>query len=561
MVISLKPENLKRYKDIAWLFVKYGRSDIVKQAGLEEAIADEPQTFDPQVPAEAEELAADFERMGPTFIKLAQLLSTRSDLLPIPYLEALARLQDKVEPFSFGEVEQIVASELGVKISKAFSEFDSKPIAAASLGQVHGARMRDGRPVVVKVQRPAIRERIAQDLETLAEMAGFLDRHTEVGRRYGFGTFLEEFRKTLLRELDYRQEARNLSTFAENLSAFERIVVPLPVEDFTTSRVLTMEFVSGKKITALGPLARIELNGRVLAEELFRAYLQQILVDGFFHADPHPGNVFLTDDNEAIALIDLGMVGRVTPRFQEQLLQLLLAISEGRGDEVAEMAIKLGEPRDHFNDQKFTQQVGDLVSQHQSASIGNMDAGRVGLEITRIAGENGFRLPPEFTMIAKTLLNLDQVVVTLDPTFDPNASIRRNASEMLRQRLVKSLSPGNLFTSAIEVKEMVEKLPGRINKLLDAVANNEVQIKVDAIDETKLMEGFQKIANRITVGLVIAALIVGAALIMDIQTSFVLFGYPGLAIIFFLLAAGAGLVLIYNILFKDEKKQEKHDAQ
>ncbi len=561
MVISLKPENLKRYKDIAWLFVKYGRSDIVKQAGLEEAIADEPASFDPAVPAQAEELAADFERMGPTFIKLAQLLSTRSDLLPIPYLDALARLQDEVEPFSFGEVEQIVSSELGVKISKAFSEFDSKPIAAASLGQVHGARMRDGRPVVVKVQRPAIRERIAQDLETLAEMAEFLDRHTDVGRRYGFSTFLEEFRKTLLRELDYRQEARNLSTFSENLSGFERIVVPLPVEDFTTSRVLTMEFVSGKKITALGPLARIDLNGRELAEELFRAYLQQILVDGFFHADPHPGNVFLTDDNEAIALIDLGMVGRVTPRFQEHLLQLLLAISEGHGDQVAELAIKLGEPRENFNDQKFTQQVGDLVAQHQSASLGNLDAGRVGLEITRIAGENGFRLPPEFTMIAKTLLNLDQVVVTLDPTFDPNASIRRNASEMLRQRLVKSLSPGNLFTSAIEVKEMVEKLPGRINKLLDAVANNQIQIKVDAIDETKLMEGFQKIANRITVGLVIAALIVGAALIMDIQTSFVLFGYPGIAIIFFLLAAFAGLMLIYNILFKDEKKQEKNEPR
>ena len=553
MGISLKTEHLKRYKDIAWLLMKYGRSDLVKQAGLEEAIEDKEVLAD-GVPAEARELAADFERMGPTFIKLAQLLSTRSDLLPTPYLEALTRLQDKVEPFSFGEVEEIVSSELGVRLSKAFKEFESQPVAAASLGQVHRARLRDGRAVVVKVQRPNIREGIVQDLEALTEIADFLDRHTEAGRRYGFVPMLDEFRKTLLRELDYRAEARNLVTIADNLSELEDIVIPLPIDDFTTSRVLTMDFIRGKKITSLGPLGQMDIDGRALADHLFRAYLKQILVDGFFHADPHPGNVFLTDDG-SIALIDLGMVARLTPRFQESLLQILLAISEGRGDDAADFAIKMGEPLPDFNEVSFKRKVGELVSQHQSSSMENLNAGRIGLEITRIAGENSFRLPPEFTMMAKTLLNLDQIVKTLDPGFDPNASIRRHASEMMRERLMKSLSPGNLFMSANEVKDLVEKLPGRVNRLLDAVANNEMRIKIDAIDETKLMEGFQKIANRITVGLVIAALIVGAALIMDIQTGFVLFGYPGIAIIFFLLAAGAGLVLIYNILFKDEKKK------
>ena len=553
MAISLKTEHLKRYKDIAWLFMKYGRSDLVKRAGLEEAL-EEPEGFDAEVPAEAQQLAADLERMGPTYIKLAQLLSTRADLLPRPYLDALTRLQDKVEPFSFGEVEGIITEELGVRLSKAFAEFDSEPLAAASLGQVHRARMRDGRHVVVKVQRPNIREKIVEDLAALAEIAGFMDRHTEAGRRYGFGMMLEEFRKTLLRELDYRAEARNLTTFNDNLSEFDQIIVPAPVDDYTTSRVLTMDFITGRKVTDLGPLAQLDVDGRDLAETLFQAYLKQILVDGFFHADPHPGNVFLTDDGR-IALIDLGMVARLTPRFQESLLQTLLAISDGRGDETAELAMKIGEPLAGFNETNFRNQIGDLVAQHQSANLENIDAGRVGLEITRVAGENNFRLPAEFTMIAKTLLNLDQIVKTLDPTFDPNDSIRRHASDILRQRWMKSLSPANLFTSAIEVKDFVEKFPGRVNRLLDAVANNEMKIRVDAIDETKLMEGFQKVANRITVGLVIAALIVGAALIMDIQTSFTLFGYPGIAIIFFLIAAGAGLLLIYNILFKDEKKE------
>jgi predicted unusual protein kinase regulating ubiquinone biosynthesis (AarF/ABC1/UbiB family) len=554
MGISLKTEHLKRYRDIAWLFMKYGRGDLVKHAGLEEAI-EGTEVLDPEVPAKAEELAKDLENLGPTFIKLAQLLSTRSDLLPIPYLEALSRLQDSVEPFSFGEVEEIVATELGVRISKAFTEFAAVPLAAASLGQVHRATMRDGRDVVVKVQRPHIREHIVKDLEAMQEIAEFLDRHTEMGRRYEFQPMLDEFRKSLLRELDYRQEARNLLTFAENLREFENIIVPQPVEDYTTSRVLTMDYVSGRKITDLTPLARIDLDGHMLADYLFRAYLQQILIDGFFHADPHPGNVFLTEENQ-IAIIDLGMVARISPRFQESLLQLLLAISEGRGDTATDITIKIGEARENFDDVEFRRKVSDLVTQHQSSNMRDMDAGRVVLEITRIAGENGFRLPAEYTMIAKTLLNLDQIVETLDPSFDPNGAIRRHGMEITRRRLMQSLSPGGLFMSAIEVKDFVEKLPGRVNKLLDAVANNEVEIKVDAIDEVKLMEGLQKVANRITVGLVLAALIVGAALMMRVETAWTILGYPAIAIIFFVIAAGAALFLAFTILFTDEKRKK-----
>ncbi|HEX8650934.1 MAG TPA: AarF/UbiB family protein [Pyrinomonadaceae bacterium] len=559
MGISLKSEHLKRYKDIAWLFMKYGRSDLVKQSGLEEALGEESTVVTAAAAPEAEELATDLEKMGPTFIKLAQLLSTRADLLPMPYLEALTRLQDDVEPISYDAVEQTIQAELGVRISKAFPEFDPVPIAAASLGQVHRATTHEGRAVVVKVQRPGVREQIVGDLEALADVAKFLDSHTETGRRYEFQPMLAELRKSLMRELDYRQEARHLVTFGDNLKDFASLVVPRPVDDYTTSRVLTMDYIQGRKITALTPLARLELEGADLAEQFFHAYLKQMLIDGFFHADPHPGNVFLTADNR-IALIDLGMIGRITPRMQENLLQLLLAISEGRGDEVADLTIKMGEPKEEFDEPGFTRLISDLVVQHQDASLTEIDAGRVAIEITRIAGERGFRLPVEFALIAKTLLNLDQVVHTLDPTFDPNASIRRHATEIMQQRLMQSLSPGNLFTTALEMKGLLEKLPGRINNLLEAIANNQLQIKIDAIDEARLMEGLQKIANRITLGLVLAALIIGAAMLMDIPTSFTLFGYPGLAIIFFLLAAGGALVLAFNILFYDERSHKSPDS-
>jgi ubiquinone biosynthesis protein len=557
MAISLKPEHLKRYKDIALLLMRYGRADLVKSAGLDATIEG---MQDVQVsPAKMEELAADVEKLGPTFIKLAQLLSTRADLLPQPYIDALTRLQDNVEPFAFTEVEQIVSSELGVRISKAFSEFQSEPIAAASLGQVHRAALRDGREVVVKVQRPGIREEMSKDLDVLADIADFLDSHTEAGRKFEFSLFLEEFRKSLLHELDYRLEARNLVAFADNLRDFERIVVPRPIEDFTTSRVLTMDYVRGKKITALSPLAKIDLDGYLLAEHLFQAYMQQILIDGFFHADPHPGNVFITDDGR-IALIDLGMVARVSPRFQENLIQLLLSISEGRGDEAAENTIKMGEAKSKFDEQGFRRSVADLVMENFNAQLENLDAGRVVLRITQIAGDCNFRLPPEFTMIAKTLLNLDQVVHTLDPKFDPNFAIRNWANTIMQRRLAKTFSAGSIYGTVLELKGFAEKFPSRVNQLMDTLSTRGIKIEVDAIDERSLLASLHKIANRITIGLLLAALIVGAALMMRVDTPFKIFGYPAIAIIFFLLAAIGALVLVFNILFKDEKhKGESSD--
>ena len=556
MVVSLKPERLKRYKDVAMLLIKYGRSDLISVAGLEGSVLPDEIAAESEI-APAEDLAKDLEKLGPTFIKLGQLLSTRADLLPGPYLEALERLQDHIEPFPYEDVERIVSGELGVRISKAFADFDPVPLAAASLAQVHRAEMRDGREVVVKVQRPDIREVIVADLEALGEIAHFLDQHTELGRRYEFDNMLVNLRKSLLKELDFTIEANNLHTISENLAEFENIVIPEPIDDFTTTRVLTMEYIAGKKITALNPLRLLEIDGGLLADELFHAYLKQFLIDGLFHADPHPGNVFLTDDNR-IALLDLGMVGRVTGTFQDNLLRLLLAISEGRGEMAAEAAIRMGEAKEGFDRPSFERRIAALVTDESDAVLSRNNAAKVTLDITKIAADCWFRLPPEFTMFAKALLNLDRVVYTIDPNFDPNIIIRERANEILQRNILKSIAPNNLLSGVVELKEFAEKLPARVNRILDAAGNNELRFKVDAIDEKVVLEGLQKVANRITLGLVVAALIVGAAMLMRVETSFRIFGYPGLAMIFFLLAAAAGLILVFSILFYDEKRRKKH---
>jgi predicted unusual protein kinase regulating ubiquinone biosynthesis (AarF/ABC1/UbiB family) len=556
MVVSLKPERLKRYKDVAMLLIKYGRSDLISAAGLEGSVLPDEIAAETET-APAEDLANDLENLGPPFIKLGQLLSTRADLLPGPYLDALERLQDRIEPFPYEEVERIVSGELGVRISKAFADFEPAPLAAASLSQVHRATMRDGRAVVVKVQRPDIRELIVGDLEALGEMAHFLDEHTELGRRYEFDNMLVNLRKSLLRELDFTIEGNNLHVIGQNLAEFEEIIIPEPIDDYTTTRVLTMEYISGKKITALNPLRLLEIDGSLLAEELFSAYLKQFLIDGIFHADPHPGNVFLTDDNR-IGLIDLGMVGRVTRSFQDNLLRLMLAISEGRGEMAAQAAIKMGEPKEGFDRATFERRITDLVAENSDAILSKMNAGKVTLEITRVSADCWFRLPPEFTMIAKALLNLDRVVYSLDTHFDPNSIIRERANEILQRNILKSVAPNNLLSGVVDLKEFAEKLPTRVNRILDAVGDNELRFKVDAIDEKVVLEGLQKVANRITLGLIVASLIVGAAMLMRVETSFRIFGYPGLAMIFFLLAAAAGLALSVSILSTDVKRRKKH---
>jgi ubiquinone biosynthesis protein len=555
MGISLRPEHVRRYRDIAKLLFKYGRSDLVNTAGLDEALVAED-TADAATGPKPEELADDLEKLGPTFIKLGQLLSTRPDLLPQPYIDALTRLQDDVAPFPGEEAERIVSEELGVRVSKAFAEFEREPMAAASLGQVHRAVLRSGGRVAVKVQRPGIREQITEDLDALEEIATWMDRHTRAGRQYEFARTLAEFRRTLLDELDYRREAGNLATLRENLAEYRRIVVPAAIDDYTTSRVLTMEYVHGRKITGISPLTHLEIDGAALAEELFRAYLKQILIDGFFHADPHPGNVFLADDGR-LALLDLGMVGRLSPELQEHLTKLVLAISDARGPEASQITIDLGETKPGFDRAAFTEKTSDLVARFQGATAQDVQVGRIMLEVFRSAAENGIRLPVEMAMLGRALLALDQVGRTLDPEFDPNASIRRNVSGLMRQRMLKGLSPGRMFANALELNELAQKLPGRLNRLLDSVADDGVSVRVRVTEELWLMEGMQKIANRLTTGMILAAVIIGAALMTRVSTRFTIWGYPGIAMLFFLGAALIGIWLVAVIVRDDVHRKVK----
>lgn len=536
-----------RYAALARLAWRHGRSDLLSGAGLDEfSFTDEPPLGDED---KAEQFARDLEAMGPTYVKLGQLLSTRFDLLPAAYTTALARLQDDVDPFDFEVVREVVESELGGQLRHLFADFDPEPLAAASLGQVHRATLPDGRPVVVKVQRPEAREVVRRDMEVLARLAATADRRTETGRRYGFAKLVTQFRRSLAGELDYQREARNLLRFIRLTRDHDRLVVPAPVPSHTSGRVLTMDRIEGRKVTDVGPLGLMEVDTRPIVDQLFTCYLRMMLDDGVIHADPHPGNLILTDDGR-LALIDLGMVASVPTRLQDQVAKLLLAISDGDGDEAAQVLAGMGHPLVDYDAAAFRDEVSHLVSEAVNSGS-DLQAGTVLVELSRVSGVHGLMPPAEMSLIGKALLNLDQATLHLDPDFSPAEALRDNLSDMLASGL--KVSPGGLMAAALEAKEFTAMLPKRANRILDTLAEGEFHLQVDAIDEERLHTVLQRVANRITLGIVIAATILGAAMMMRVPGGSRILGLPAVALFFFTFAVLAGVALTVWIVSTDRK--------
>lgn len=547
------PEKLRRYVKFIAFIMKYRNSYVVEYAAGSLNQQDSLQTLEaPEGESEnPEELVEDLKKMGPAWVKLGQLLSTRPDMIPPEYMKALATLQEDVSEVPVREIRIVIEEELGVRMSKAFLEFDDKPLASASIGQVHRAVLHSGRVVAVKVQRPGIRSRLADDLSTLREVVDLAVKYSETARMYALDTILEEAEHMLLEELDYRKEAENLVVLGTNLKNFPSIVVPEPVPQYCSSKVLTMDFVRGQKVTTISPVYRTEFDFTPLVDDLVRCYLEQVVVHGFAHADPHPGNVYLTPENR-IALIDLGMVARLSRTAQDQLLKILVGFGNADGDGVVDALLDYSDHEKVDNPWKFRQHVNRLVLTSQGHTASDLNTGRALIQLNRLAAESGIKMGPEINVIGKILINLDQIVACLAPQFDVQACVRRNVERLFRNRMLRELQPQELLGSLVDLKALSMNLPRRINMITEKIANNEFEIKVKAFDEQRFTDGFQKVANRITLGLIIAAMIIGATMLMRIPSTFTIWGYPGLAMLFFIVAAIAGFGLMYTIMFKDE---------
>lgn len=560
----LKTRNLGAYRDLLLLFTRYGRKDFRLTLNAEDFLLAETEAteIEPDVKARAEAFAAALAKMGPTYVKFGQLLSTRPDIVPPEYINALESLQDSLEPFSFADVERIVEAELGVRLSKAFEHFEAVPIAAASLGQVHRATLRDGRDVVVKVQRPNVREQVKKDLEVFADIAIEIEKHSEIGRKMNLTGAIEQARQVMFNELNYLQEARNTETLRRNLSEFPQLYIPVVVQDLTSPLVLTTELVRGKKVSKLTPLALIEGDYAELAGVLTRAYLKQICVDGIWHSDPHPGNVFVRDNPDVenapqVVLLDFGMVSRISHEFQDEVIKLLLAISSNRGAEVADACVRMCEVQERFDAVKFTREISSLVAAVHDASAQDINTGQLIFTVIGVANNNELKAPAELTMLAKTLLHLDAITRTLDPDYDPQQVIRDYAEQLMTQKLAQKFHPRNFYPALLDLNQLVLDLPHRTREIIDLTAAGKLTFALKLSQAEEFLSGIHKIANRITIGVVIAALLVSSSMMMLVPSRFAIFGYPGLAVVGYLLASAAAFYLIIATIVQDRRDQEK----
>lgn len=544
-------KGMNRRSQILRLLLRYRNSGVFSGMNLDAgAVHDVPPEGNP------EQFVTDLESLGPTFVKLGQMLSTRPDMVPVEFATALERMQENVAPIPVERVAAIIEKELGASVSKLFASFDPVPLGCASIAQVHRAELHDGRQVAVKVQKPEVAAQLRSDLEVLRSFALAADHLTQVGRRVRLRDWLNEFAKTLMQELDYQAEAENLQRFGQHLKPFKPLWVPQPIWDYCSHRVLTMELAQGVRVDMIPDVRRTEQPMAPLAAALIRGYVDQIFVHGEIHADPHPGNLRVTPAGR-LAIFDLGMVAHMPPRLRERLLKLLFAAVDGRGEEVADEIIGISTRLEFFDEERYLRETGQIIARYAANS--SFSEGRVVLDLVRIATASGLRTPPELSLLGKALLNLETVCRLLSPDLDTRRIVEKQLQHVMRARLKKSLSAANLASEAMEMQQLLRDGPRKMTDILALLAENRLQMKVTGLEESRLMENLQKIANRVSAGIVTAALILAAAMMMKVDTGWHLFGYPAIAFTLMLVGVFLGLGIILSALIFDRRARSKEE--
>ena len=501
----------QRERQIAEVLVRYGLSYLANVVGLERLLA-APQRLigrePPESRTEPEKLRLALEELGPTFIKLGQLVSTRADLLPPDYQAELTKLQDSAPAVPGEAVEDIIESELHAPADVVFASFEAAPLACASVGQAHIATLDDGTEVVVKVRRPNVVEDVERDLEIIRNFAARASRHSKTATRYDVTGLADEFVQTLRGQLDYLQEARNAERFSANFADDPWVQIPRVFPDLTTSRVITLERIRGMKITDRAALDEAGLDRHALAERTARITTKMILKDGFFHADPHPGNFFI-EPTGRVGIVDFGMVGTLDDRLREQLGRLLRGFLREDAGRLADALLALGTSTEVVDQARLREDLADLLARYSGRSIAEVSLGKALGEILEVVRRHRLRVPRDLTLLFTVLIMAEGIVAEVDPEFRFAEALAPYA----RRQLVSDLTPAavmrRLEEFGVDLAELAAELPARLNRISKSIEAGglEVHVRTDEVDA--LLTRTERLGNRLAVSVLVAALVDG----------------------------------------------------
>jgi len=539
-------KHIKRYREILHVLTKHGFGYLLETLHVNinsipfwrKAEITEPAC------ATAERLRMVLEELGPTFIKLGQLLSTRPELLPPAYIHQLEQLQDKVTPEPFQVIKTTIEQELGKPLAVIFKEFDPIPIATASIGQVHRGILTDGKAVAVKIQRAHIAEKIQADLDILIDVAHFLESRFSWARQYRLIGLAEEFADTIRDELDYTAEAANAARLKENLGDFQHILIPEIYKQYSTRKVLVMEYLSGLKFGTENTWENI--SPKTIARELMAAFLKQIMEDGFFHADLHPGNIQITADGH-IVLMDFGMMGRIDEVFREQLLLLFIKGYSKDSDGVANLMIRLGASDTPVDKAALRRDVYTLLDKYYSRTLDQIRIGPVFQEMIKIAVKHHIHIPREMVMVSRSTLLLESLVERLDPTLDWVTALQPLIHKLIQHRFDPSRLMKKAKDYTVNTAASLAEIPDMLQQVLHRIEEGKVQLTIEHLYFEEFMQKTGRLGNRLSISLIIASIIIGTSLIAQKSADSFLWRLP-ISELGFIIAVMMGLWLIISII-------------
>ena len=543
-------KNVQRLRTIIGVFAKYGFVDVVERMRLSKFLPSRLAAFaesqaDSPLPVR---LRKAFEELGPTFVKLGQLLSTRPDLLPEAYIDELTRLQDNVRPLSFETVRAIVETELKMKLEEAYSTFNPEPLAAASIGQVHIAELKTGEKVVVKVQRPEIEKIIDTDVSLLDFLAGLLEKYVPESRVIGPKVIVNEFFRTLSSELDFVVEANNMTKMAANMASMPEVVIPRVYKELSTHRVLTLERLDGIRVNDLRALDAAGIDRKRVVAIGAKAFFKSIMIDGLFHGDLHGGNLFILPGNR-LGIIDFGIVGRLSQRSRDQLATMVMALLTEDYEMLCYQYAELSTSGPAIDFEGFQRETRNALAPYMGLALAEINAGKILIEATKVATQYNIQIPGDWMMVFKAILTIEGMGRTLDPQFDLLSMGQDLVKDLVKNQYSIERISKDLLWFGKDVAALAQMLPRQLRWMMRKFASNDFALEIRSPELAEIREQLDRNGRRQSLSVLVAGLAIACAIALQHADEHHIGRYPVVAVIFF----AFGAFFLAGLLFKSRR--------